>query len=160
MKYSFKVVLHFIYSYTLYLCHSCMFHHVLCVCVLVCTWLPGVVVTSRVLSSLLPGECVWGESCPWLSWTQMCWTACTHWAVSETESSSHAICNVKSKLFFPTLNVSRCVSEWVYDKKTAIYWMLFVLFVWCHTQVFIHLLLHNLHLWSSKNIKASLTQCQ
>lgn len=86
-------MLHHTESCTLYLCHSCVFHRV-------CVWLPGVVVTSRVPSSLRPGECVWGESCPWLSWTQMCWTACTRWDASETESSSHVICNVKSKSFF------------------------------------------------------------
>lgn len=84
---------------------------------LVCVWHPGVVAMSRALSSLLPGECVWGESCPSLSWTQMCWTACTRWAVSETESSSHVICNVKSKrLFFSTLNEvflsSQLYTEW------------------------------------------------
>lgn len=70
--------------------HSCDFLHV---CV------PGVVVMSRVLSSLLPGECVWDESCLWLNWIQMCWTACTHWVVSETESSSRVTCNAKSKSF-------------------------------------------------------------
>lgn len=76
--------------------------HALYLCVLpyvICVWLPGVVAMSRVQSSLLLGECVWGESRPWLSWTQMCWTACTHWVVSETESSSHVTCNVKSKHF-------------------------------------------------------------
>lgn len=62
-----------------------------------CVFLAVEVVMSHVPSSLLPGECVWGESCLWLSWTQMCWTACTRWDVSETESSSHVTCNVKSK---------------------------------------------------------------
>ncbi len=83
------------------LCVTCV-----CVCMCVCVWLPVAVVMSRVLSSLLPGECVWGESCPWLSWTQMCWTACTRWVVSETESSSRVICNVKSKHFFSALNMT------------------------------------------------------
>lgn len=86
--------------------------HVCFVMCSVCPWLPGVVVMSRVLSSLLPGECVWGESCPWLSWTQMCWTACTPWVVSGTESSSHVICNVKSKRFFFLPQLQTCLSFW------------------------------------------------
>lgn len=86
----------------------------------VCLWLPAAAVMSRVPSSLLPGECVWGESCPWLSWTQMCWTACTHWAVSGTESSSRVICNVKSKSLFQPCAHSMTLLP--YERSTAMVW--------------------------------------
>lgn len=117
MKHLFTVKLHHTKSCTLYLCHSCVFHRV-------CARLPGVVVTSRVPSSLRPGECVWGESCPWLSWTQMCWTACTRWDASETESSSHVICNVKSKSFFSSFlsALTVFVAGWILLVLKCILW--------------------------------------
>ena len=101
----------------------CVSSCVMRVCVCVCVWLPGVVVTSRVLSSLLPGEYVWGESCPWLSWTQMFWTACTRWVVSETESSSHVICNAKSKHFLTldmTVFLESLIRHWVTRKTVTL----------------------------------------